>query len=346
MANFNGKPIRDVLNGTSVADTMHGNGGDDTLNGLGGNDSLCGDTGNDGLYGGIGSDKAWGGRGVDALFGGDGADQLYGEAGNDYLAGGNGNDYLHGGSGKDRLRGEDGDDTLNGGPGDDDLHGGAGNDTLIYEASGPLRSGFGLFDGDVGTDTLLMKAGGAIIPTSDGVRSATVIVSVDYRAIGFNDRPDERNASSAELYVGTFSGVEKFAVSADTRIDYFGADLNAVVTGGDQHDNFFAGSGNETFNGGKGADQFYFYYYSIGGHGSGGVDHIVGFNKAEDVIVTTLWEDSQGDEIYSQHTTEENGQTTITTTTFDGKLIHTLIIDAVDIPETVFKNGFDWDSFA
>jgi hypothetical protein len=56
--------------------------------------------------------------------------------------------------------------------------------------------------------------------------------------------------------------------------------------------------------------------------------------------VTTLWYDSQGTEIADRKTTEANGHTTVTTTTFGGELIHEMIIDAVGIPSQVFQDGF------
>ena len=336
MATKHGTAGNDLIDGTSSGDSIYGLGGNDILRGLGGGD---------GLYGDAGADRIWGGTGNDALFGGDGADQLYGEAGDDYLDGGAGDDWIVGGSGKDRLRGGDGNDTLNGGAGgtgDDDVNGGGGNDTLIYEGptSGLVHSGSSMFNGGAGTDALTIKAGSTLIATSDGARSATVTFSVDYNGtsgtVGFNDRADGGTGSGVGVDVARFSGIEKFGVAPDTRIDFFGGDLDATVTGGNGSDRFFGGFGNETFNGGGGHDTFFFRL------ADGDVDHINGFNAAEDVIVTNLWEDSQGTEIAHRSITESNGHTTVTTTTFGGELLHTLIIDQVGIPLDVFRSDFDF----
>jgi Ca2+-binding RTX toxin-like protein len=346
MAIFNGTTLRDVLNGTALGDTMHGNGGDDTINGNGGNDGIFGDDGNDSLNGGIGNDHIYGGKGIDALFGGDGADQLYGEAGDDYILGGAGNDYLHGGSGNDRLRGEAGDDTLKGGAGIDNLNGGAGNDLLLYQNNGPhIEKGSSLFAGDTGADTLSIDAARSTIKTAYGYPPATAQIIVQpyldsLSASGTFNFIDP--ASSLSVEKGTFSGIETFSVSNDTKLDYIGGGADVTVIGGDRSDRFFSGRGNETFDGGGGKDAFYFLY------GAFEFDRIVGFDPAEDVIVTSFWEDSSGNPRNHRTIVEVDGHTIITTD--DGEpdmpgtdVVHILSIDAIGIPDSVFKNVYTWD---
>jgi Ca2+-binding RTX toxin-like protein len=343
MAKFNGTTLRDVLNGTALGDTMHGNGGDDTINGNGGNDGIFGDDGNDSLNGGIGNDRIFGGKGIDALSGGDGADQLYGEAGDDYILGGAGNDYLHGGSGNDRLRGEAGDDTLKGGAGIDDLNGGTGNDLLIYQNNVEARSS--LFAGESGADTLFIDAARTMIATSYGYAPATVqiIVHPSQDGLGASGTFGYIDpASTVSIEKGVFRNIETFAVSNDTKLDYVGGDVDVTVTGGDKSDSFFSGRGNETFNGGGGKDVFYFLY------GAFEVDRIVGFDPAEDVIVSPFWEDSNGNPRGHSTIKEIDGHTIITT--YDGvpgmigtDVVHGLDIDAVGIPDSVFKSVYTWD---
>jgi hypothetical protein len=70
-------------------------------------------------------------------------------------------------------------------------------------------------------------------------------------------------------------------------------------------------------------------------------DSIIGFNAAEDIIPTTLWWDDQGNAISTRAKVEQNGWTIYTTHDLeDGHLTHVLAIDAVGIPEEVFRNGF------
>lgn len=316
MAIFNGTSLRDVLTGTPQDDTMHGNAGDDRI---------------------------FGGKGIDALFGGDGADQLYGEAGDDYILGGAGNDYLHGGSGNDRLRGEAGDDTLKGGAGIDNLNGGAGNDLLIYQNN--VEAGSSLFAGESGSDTLFIDAARSTIATSYGYAPATVQINVHPSqdglgasgTFGYIDP-----ASTVSIEKGVFRNIETFAVSDDTKLDYVGGAVDVTVTGGDKSDSFFSGRGNETFDGGDGKDAFYFLY------GAFEVDRIVGFDPAEDVIVTSFWEDSNGNPRNHRTIKEIDGHTIITTD--DGEpdmpgtdVVHVLDIDAIGIPDSVFKNVYTWD---
>lgn len=302
-----------------------------TKQGTPGDDKIYGTSADDGLYGGGGNDRIWAGGGIDALFGQDGDDYLYGEAGDDYIDGGVGNDYLHGGSGNDRLRGGDGNDTLNGGTGIDDVRGGAGNDTLIYEVAGLVSAGTDLFIGDVGTDTLFVKADTATIKTSYGIVPATVNITVDSTGtagkVGFDD-----GVISASLDTGAFAGIENFAVSADTALRFEGGALNATVTGGRHADTFTTGTGNEVFSGGGGADEFFI------GATNGDTDRLVGFEAGQDVVVTGIWWDSQGTPLSNRTITEADGQTTVTTTAFDGEVIHTLLIDAVGLPADTFQS--------
>jgi Ca2+-binding RTX toxin-like protein len=316
MAIFKGTNVLDVLTGTPQDDTMYGN---------------------------AGNDRIYGGKGIDALFGGDGADQLFGEAGNDYILGEASNDYLHGGSGNDRLRGEAGDDTLKGGAGIDNLNGGAGNDLLIYEDN--VEAGSSLFAGESGADTLFINAPRPMIATSYGYAPAMVQITVHPAQDGLGASGKFgyiEPASTVSIEKGVFRNIETFAVSNDTKLDYVGGDVDVTVIGGDKSDSFFSGRGNETFDGGGGKDVFYFLY------GAFETDRIVGFDPAEDVIVTPFWEDSNGDPRGHRTIKEIDGYTIITTD--DGSpdmpgtnVVHVMDIDAVGIPDSVFKSVYTWD---
>lgn len=326
----------DSIFGTGNADELWGRGGNDSISGAGGNDYMYGEGGGDTLLGGSGNDRIWGGSGIDALFGQDGSDRLYGEAGDDYADGGVGNDWIIGGAGNDRLRGGDGDDHLDGGTGIDDLRGGAGNDTLVYRAAGLVQESNGVFLGDGGTDTLYLAATDATINTSEGAVSATVTIGSS--GIGLSDRPEDGVSASTFVDVGDVASIEKFTMDGPTRVDYFGLDSNVTVNGGSASDRFFTGSGNETFNVGAGHDSI---HLQIGG----GVDRVNGFDPSEDAIVAGWWQDSQGNPTRDREITESGGHTFVKTFGFGGDLQHTLIVDAVGIPESTYKDAFSWDGF-
>ena len=334
MAIKTGTASNDTIYGTSSADELNGLAGSDRIYGNGGNDKIWGGDGDDGLWGQASDDTIWGGNGVDALFGDVGKDTLFGDAGNDYLSGGNDADVLWGGAGNDTLRGDAGDDRLDGGTGVDNLAGGDGNDLLVYGASGLVSEASSVFNGGNGTDTLLVNAANALIDTPNGDAQATVRIAFnDFggQTVGFVDA-----AATAFVTTGTFSGLEKFAISADSSLVFSGGATNSTVTGGKYADTFASGSGSETFIGGGGADQFHF------NTASGETDHIIGFDPTQDVVVTTLWYDSQFNEINKHSVTESNGHTYVTTTNFAGDVIHTMDFDTVGIPETVFRSGYDW----
>jgi Ca2+-binding RTX toxin-like protein len=320
-----------IKRGTSASETIKGTASADTLYGMGGNDTLLGYGGDDVIYGHDGDDTLWGGADADALVGHAGADMLYGEAGDDKLYGGDGNDFLSGGSGNDSLFGERGNDTLIGGGGVDSLHGGTGDDVLLMDVSGLVTGSNKSFNGDGGTDTLRVNADTATIKNEFGIIPATVSFYAATGTLSFTD-----GLVTTFVDGGKFSGIERFEVSGATALTYAGGDIDATVTGGAKADSFLSGLGDETFIGGGSADEFYFF-------GSGGdVDRLVGFDPDEDVIVTTLWSDSNGTPVADRSITEQDGHTIVTTTAMDGTVTHTLDIDAVGLPLDIFKDGYAW----
>ncbi|WP_157619243.1 calcium-binding protein [Skermanella stibiiresistens] len=325
MATHIGTLARDVIYGTRWADTLRGQGGNDYLNGQDGNDGLFGDAGDDKLDGGAGNDTLHGGDGVDALFGGTGSDVLHGDVGNDYLSGGAGFDQLFGGSGNDRLVG---------GEGTNDLYGGSGNDTLVLEEYGAVQETSSRFVGGTGFDTLHVIAGDATVlvdPFTGSLETAPARMVIDFDddrsggALWFQDAGEWAFEGA-----GTFSEIEAFTVSTDTRLDFHGGKDDATVTGGRHADLFEGGAGDETFIGGGGADLF---LMSWNGPGTGmGSDRIVGFNAAEgDRIESAFFTGVFGSNLKTT-AVEKNGHTILTSRMSDGTVVHTLDVDAVGLP--------------
>ncbi|QQP93993.1 hypothetical protein IGS68_35030 (plasmid) [Skermanella sp. TT6] len=338
MATKTGTARNDTLWGTSSADLMTGGAGDDYLNGQGGNDRMRGDDGNDKLDGGSGNDTINGSNGIDAVFGGAGDDYLHGDAGDDYVDGGIGNDAISGGLGNDRLRGGDGNDRFDlSGLDNDDVRGGNGNDLMTIETGGLVREASGFYFGDAGNDTLNFHMHGVQITSWDGEGvPATVSVVGEYMGqagtIGYTDQISEF------VQIGEIAGFERFTAIDGTQLRYSGGDKAATVIAADGDDVLRSGSLGDTFDGGAGRDQFFMDYGK-------GIDRLVNFDAAEDVIVTEMWGDSQGDPIANRTITEANGHTIVKTTSFSGTVLHTLDIDAVGLPRDVFKDGFSWDGF-
>jgi Ca2+-binding RTX toxin-like protein len=312
-----------------------GTAGNDTITGTALADDLYGLAGNDSLKGLAGADRLWGGSGIDALFSGDGNDQLYGEGSDDFLDAGAGDDFVHGGSGADRMRGGDGNDRLVTGLGDD-ARGGTGNDVLIFEATGVQKAGSTLLMGESGTDTLTINADAATVSTNGGTAPAYVGIfmgpSGSAGTLNFNN-----GTGGDSVDVGQFSGLERFSVGDATQLYFVGGALNATVSGSNQSDFMAFGSGNETFNGRGGADDFVIF------SSSGDTDKIVGFNAAEDQVWGDIWFNSNGDRITNRTITEAGGETIVTTSSFAGEVLHTLHIDAVGLPQDVFR---DWGTYS
>lgn len=170
------------------------------------------------------------GDGDDSVSGmGDMGEFVDGEAGNDSLDGGGGDDWLYGGDGDDHLNGGDGNDMLVGGGaldgGENVLIGGAGDDTLWADgADSYMQSGAGndLIDGGSGYDQL------SFVDSTSGV-TVNLATGLANDGMGGAD---------------TISGVEMLR----------GSNYADRITG-DAEDNQFRGlAGNDTIDGGGGAD--------------------------------------------------------------------------------------------
>jgi Ca2+-binding RTX toxin-like protein len=223
-----GDDVVDAGAGDDVIFTGHGNdvilagAGNDKVFAGDGNDFVLGDdetgAGDDLIMLGAGNDVAFGGGGNDFISGGDGNDVISGDAGDDKLFGEDGNDALIGGAGDDELHGLNGDDLLYGDAGNDILAGGAGNDTM----EGGL--GDDLYDVDTTGDIVIERA-------SEGID--TIQASFDYTLL--------ENFENLTLIETALNGTGN---AADNVL--IGDNLANILT---------ALQGNDTLDGGLGADR-------------------------------------------------------------------------------------------
>ena len=192
-----------------------------------------------------------GGSGGDRLSGGDGADQINGGSGVDDLAGGEGADQVNGGDENDVVEGGGGDDRIVGGTGSDALFGGAGDDAIVWnngDGSDPVNEGGSGFDrievngsataGDV--TKLTANALGASFQRTNLV-PFTLEIKPDNEVVAFN-------GNGGNDVFSVTDGGSAMLVAAD------GGPGNDEVSGAEEADSFFGGSGNDVLTGGGGSD--------------------------------------------------------------------------------------------
>ena len=268
-------PNRDMeIAGTAGSDKLEGAGGEDTIKAGAGDDFLSGGDKNDELFGEAGDDTLEGGPGEDTLNGGanggDGDTITYASSaeavrvnlGKATATGGDAEgdeimdiENIVGSAGDDWLRGDTNDNVLTGLAGDDTLiGGGGGNDTLIGGA------GDDTLNGGEGDDTLTGGAGADTItggPGGDTISYAGSDAAVDIRL-------KTGHASGGHAEGDDYSGVEHVTGSShDDRLA--GDDRPAgestggdnTLNGGRGADEIYGGSGNDALNGGAGDDALY-----------------------------------------------------------------------------------------
>ena len=198
-----------------------------------------GSEGNDTLTGSSGDDNIHGKGGADALLGGAGDDYVDGGAGSDKLWGQEGNDGIRGGGGSDLVYGQDGDDTIAGGGGRDILLGSGGNDQIR---------------GDEGNDGIRAEAGQDVVRGKAGD---------DFLSGGSGDDTLLGGTGNDYLHGGDGNDI------------LWGQEGQDVLAGAAGDDTLYSGSDEqETFFGGRGADQFAIY--------SGGPKWIMDYDPTSD----------------------------------------------------------------
>ena len=191
-------------------------------------------------------------------------------------------DVIFGNAQNNVLMGGAGDDVLHPFGGDDFVDGGAGTDTL-------LLNGFGK---SVAVD---MKAGTAAF--SDGTGGTNTFVNIE-NVNGSSVAGDEIKGDHNDNVLNGLGGDDTLlggggddhliggdnvdtarAIAEGTNADVLkGGGGNDTLDGGAGNDKLYGGKGNDIHTGGEGADQFIF-------NNGGGVDVILDFNFAEDMIV-------------------------------------------------------------
>ena len=198
------------------------------------------------------ADELYGTDGNDVINGLDGDDVIDGGAGNDALAAGLGNDTVHGGAGNDVISGDGGSDVL---------HGDDGDDAFLFAVGEPGGSTQAF--GGAGTDTIILRGGGASIDlTTNGGSAGGVAISVNaIENVQFDGSVDAGGgnrlaygsaANNAIVALGILAGVTfEGRGGDDLLIGGGGADS---LLGGDGADTVSGGDGNDTIEGGDGAD--------------------------------------------------------------------------------------------
>jgi Ca2+-binding RTX toxin-like protein len=222
-----------------------------TVNGLGGPDHFTPDpefpTGLAGLTG----LTVNGGSAGDSLVGGDGADQINGGTGADALGGGEGADQINGGDENDISEAGGGDDRIVGGTGEDALHADAGDDVIVWnngDGTDPVN------DGGPGFDRVEVNgsvtAGDALKLTA----SASAVTFQRTNLVPFTLKIDPDNEVVA---VNGGGGNDMFTVAQEgsgLQVIADGGPGNDELSGANEVDSFFGGSGNDMLAGGGGSD--------------------------------------------------------------------------------------------
>ena len=213
------------INGTAGADTLNGTSGSDTINGLGGNDVINGLAGDD------------------VLDGGDGDDAIAAGTGNDTVRGGAGNDVISGDGGSDVLHGDDGDDAFLFAVGE------PGGSTQVF--------------GGAGTDTIILRGGGASIDlTINGGSAGGVAISTNsIENIQFDGSVESGGGSRLAIGSAANNAIVALGIAAAVRFEGRGGDDLLIggsgadtLLGGEGNDTISGAAGNDTIEGGDGAD--------------------------------------------------------------------------------------------
>lgn len=301
-----GSPSGDLidLSGTTLLGSVGGidaSGGDDTIIGSAGNDFLQAWNGNDSLSGGGGNDVfnyAGTNNNIDDVSGGSGLDTvtastngaviglrtlagveavtsggyagvaIVGSAGADNLdfstATISGISTIDTGSGDDSIQGSSGADTLTGGLGSDTLGGGDGDDFFMATSPAVVGDTQDVIDGGSGYDRIVAQGAGAGI-TFASLSNIEEITANGHAAVG--------------IWGQTGAETWDFSAITLTGISYLDAGPgNDSIIGSAGADAFKCYAGDDTIDGGLGADDFWYTGASNGADaiiGGGGADRII-----------------------------------------------------------------------
>ena len=199
-----------------------------------------------------GADLLVGGSGADTLLGGDGNDSVSGGAGNDTIEGGEGVDSLAGGLGDDWIYGGTGNDVISGDGGSDILLGDEGDDAFLFAVGEP--GGSTQVYGGAGTDTIILRGGGASIDLSiNGGSAGGVAISTNLiENIQFDGSVD--SGGGARLGIGSAGNNVIAAVGILASVTFEGRGGDDLLIGGGGADSLLGGDGADTLNGAGGND--------------------------------------------------------------------------------------------
>jgi Ca2+-binding RTX toxin-like protein len=204
------------VNGTAGADTLNGTPFVDVINGLGGDDVING------------------------------------LAGDDVLDGGEGNDAIAAGTGNDTVRGGAGNDVISGDGGSDVLHGDDGDDAFLFAVGEPGGSTQAF--GGAGTDTIILRGGGASIDlTINGGSAGGVAISTNsIENIQFDGSVE--SGGGARLGIGSEGNNTIAAVGIVAPVTFEGRGGDDLLIGGGGADTLRGGDGNDIIRGNAGDD--------------------------------------------------------------------------------------------
>ena len=202
-----------------------------------------------------------GGTNTDTIYGTEYSDLLYGGGGSDTVYGGDGDDTIFGNDNKaDLLYGEGGHDTFEvySGDGDDKMYGGADDDTFRIVTGNDAGD---LFDGGVGSDTILNATGADLIlnvagNVNDGDADTTNDSITDVETIDMNGHAltiqGDSAAQTIDLRGVTFlnngGGTIPITIDGGTNTDtIYGSQYGDLLYGGGGSDTIYGGDGDDTF---------------------------------------------------------------------------------------------------
>ncbi len=274
----------------------------------------------------------------------EGEDQALLGEGNDIILGFEGNDYLNGGSGDDLIYAGENDDIIEASSGNDYLDGGAGND-ILKDGSGNDR----LFGGS-GNDTFVItkSAGSNDVITDFNIDEDILDLSefgqdfVDLKSIENLHGINKDQNNNAVLNLGnnqtlTLTGIvvddlNKLNINFDIaqKSGLIGDNQNNILTGTENDDEIFAGSGLDILTGNEGNDKF------VLSKNINGVDVVEDFKVGEDIIKL----DGLSEIDFSQLQLEQKGDDAIVTFSDNQK-----VILRNTQKSTLTKDSFEFNQF-